>query len=210
MASDDVAGPPTTAQLATLGTVLCLHRPGAVNELGGWSRARRVEAHRALDDDGMRESLLFFDAEDVCCWQLHLLPDSDFLAWEALIEHYPAGGRSAPAGLAERLWYGLAQRLWSGGWQASVLRFHALTPACTTIDGAPMLVASLATISPLGADCARRIVRAYGIAPAVAVEGCTRRTAAPPSAGIGQPRDTTAFPTALPARSLSTRSGDSA
>ncbi|WP_337246123.1 Hemin transport protein [Luteimonas sp. gir] len=160
--------PPTPAQLATLGTVLCLHRPGSASELGGWSRARRVEAHRALDGDGMRESLLFFDAEGACSWQLHLLPDSDFLAWDALVERYPLA-RSAPAGLAERLWHGLAQRLWVGGWQASVLRFHAMMPACTTIDGPAMLVASLATISPLGADCARQIVRAYGIAPGTAL-----------------------------------------
>ncbi|MBB3344286.1 Hemin transport protein [Luteimonas sp. RC10] len=175
--TDDVVAtsPPTPAQLATLGAVLCLHRPGAASELGGWSRARRVEAHRALDGDGMREHLLFFDAQDACCWQLHLLPDSDFLAWEALVERYPLA-RSAPAGLAERLWHGLAQRLWIGGWQASVLRFHAMTPACTTIDGAAMLVASLAAISPLGADCARQIVRAYGIAPGPAFsEGAAHR-----------------------------------
>ncbi|KLJ01137.1 hypothetical protein [Luteimonas sp. FCS-9] len=178
------ARPPTAAQLATLGTVLCLHRPGTASELGGWSRARRVEAHRALDGDGMRESLWFFDADDVCCWQLHLLPDSDFLGWEALASRFPVRAEAVQGGLAERLWQGLAQRLRAGGWQASVLRFHALAHACTTIDGAPMLVASLAAISPLGGDCARRIVRAHGIVPATAIEDRGGRRAAVGPVGV--------------------------
>ncbi|UNK41726.1 Hemin transport protein [Luteimonas sp. S4-F44] len=197
MVDISATSPPTPAQLATLGTVLCLHRPGAASELGGWARARRVEVHRALDGDGMRESLLFFDADDACCWQLHLLPDSDFLAWDALVERYPLD-RSPQAGLAERLWRGLAQRLWAGGWQASVLRFHAITPACTTIDGAAMLVASLAEISPLGADCARQIIRAHGIVPSAAfADGAPHPVPVPAtdpnlSAGTMPPRDASA------------------
>ncbi len=170
---------PTPAQLALLGTVLCLHRPGVVNELDGWSRARRVEAHRAINGDGMQESLWFFDAGDDCCWQLHLLPDSDFLAWEQLASTVPGVCHAqASDGIGDRLWRALAQRLRGGAWQASALRFHALTPAVTKDADAGLLVASLSTLSPTGAEGAGRITRAHGIVPAAVTDDCCCRRAA--------------------------------
>ena len=173
---------PTPSQLAALGTVLCLHRPGAARELGGWSSARRAEAHAGLYVDGMHESLRFFDADDVCCWQLHLLPDSDFLAWERLAGNLPRCSDVAPGGIGERLWRGLAQRIRSGVWEASVLRFQSV-PAAPE-EGGPMLVASLGTLSPLGIDCARRIARGNGITPSSSLDDCCCRRAA---AAAGRP-----------------------
>ncbi|MEF3082760.1 Hemin transport protein [Luteimonas sp. SMYT11W] len=182
---------PTPSQLAALGTVLCLHRPGAARELGGWSSARRAEAHAGLDLDGMHESLRFFDADDACCWQLHLLPDSDFLAWERLAGNLPRCSDVAPGGIGERLWRGLAQRIRGlaqrirgGAWEASVLRFQAVPAALE--EGGPMLVASLGTLSPLGIDCARRIARGNGIAPSSSLDDCCCRRAAA-AASIASP-----------------------
>jgi hypothetical protein len=146
---------PTPAELAALGTVLCLSRADGGGETGGWLRACRVEVAVALDSDGMRESLRFHDAAGACCWQLFLLPDSDFLAWERLARRLPrhadAGGG---AGLAERMLARLAGRAREGDWLASVLRLqaHPGRPA-------PRLVARLAAVSPLGAAAARVIAR---------------------------------------------------
>ena len=184
---------PTPSQLAALGTVLCLHRPGAARELGGWSSARRTQAHAALDFDGMQESLRFFDADDVCCWQLHLLPDSDFLGWERLAEHLPCCSDIAPVGVGERLWRGLAQRVRGGVWEASVLRFQSI-PA-TPESGGPMLVASLGTLSPLGIDCARRIARSHGITPSSSLDDCCCRRAA---AAAGAPVSSDAYRQLIP------------
>ncbi|MDR6991577.1 Hemin transport protein [Luteimonas sp. 3794] len=169
---------PTPSQLAALGTVLCLHRPGAARELGGWSSARRAEAHAGLDLDGMHESLRFFDADEACCWQLHLLPDSDFLAWERLAGHLPRCSEIAPGGIGDRLWRSLAQRIRGELWEASVLRFQSVPGAPEA--GGPMLVASPGTLSPLGIACARRIVRGHGIAPSSSLDdcGCPRAAAA--------------------------------
>ncbi|MFL6588423.1 MAG: Hemin transport protein [Luteimonas sp.] len=178
---------PTPSQLAALGTVLCLHRSGAARELGGWSSARRTEAHAGLDLDGMHESLRFFDADDACCWQLHLLPDSDFLAWERLAGHLPRCSEVAHGGIGERLWRSLAQRIRGGAWDASVLRFQAV-PAAD--EGGPMLVASLGTLSPLGIDCARRIARGNGITPSASLDDCCCRRAA---AAAGTPASSDAY-----------------
>ncbi|MDR7191635.1 Hemin transport protein [Luteimonas terrae] len=172
---------PTPSQLAALGTVLCLHRPGAARALGGWSSARRAEAHAGLDLDGMHESLRFFDADEACCWQLHLLPDSDFLAWDRLADHLPRCSEVAPGGIGERLWRNLAQRMRGGAWEASVLRFQSV-PAVPEAGG-PMLVASPGALSQLGIACARRIARGHGIAPSSSPDDCCCRRAAAAAGG---------------------------
>ena len=91
--NDSIAAPhsaawPTPAQLATLGTVLCLYRADG-NELGGWRQAVRVHACQGVDSEGLRESLCFLDARGRCVWRLYLLPDSDFLAWDRLVAALP-------------------------------------------------------------------------------------------------------------------------
>ncbi|MCD9027503.1 Hemin transport protein [Luteimonas sp. BDR2-5] len=166
---------PAPAQLAALGTVLCVHRPGSAAELGGWTRAVHVEVHAGLDGDGVEESLRFFAADGSCCWQLHLLPDSDFLGWSQVSAGLPAVCGDGGAGsVAERLWQGLSRRLRGELWEASVLRFHALrAPAAATADGSTaMLVASLSAISSAGAEVAQRIARRHGGEARFAVDDC--------------------------------------
>lgn len=177
-AMDAVAGPrlPPPQRLAALGAILCLYRSDAGSELEGWSQAVRIGCERALDSDGLRESLQFFDREGRCCWRLHLLPDTDFLAWEQLAAGVPEGSPMPELGLGERLWRRLARRLGGPGWRASVLRLHAL-PA-TPGAAAPLLAASLPVVSPCGMEIAGRIVRREGITGAAMFEACRARDAA--------------------------------
>ncbi len=150
---------PQPRQLAALGTVLCLYRPQHGSELSGWAQAVRVEVRIGVESDGLRESLMFFDREGRCCWQLWLLPDSDFLAWDRLAASLPShDAGAAQAGIGERLWQRLARRLTGEHWRACALRLHALPQALS----APLLAASQAPLSPLGAATARDIARAEG------------------------------------------------
>lgn len=143
-------GMPHPGQLAALGIVLCLYRPALGAELEGWRRACAMAACQQLDSDGLRERLVFFDAYGHCCWQLCLLPDSDFLAWDRLLAGVPALV-DAGGGVAERLWRRLASRLRGGdGWQGKVLRLRAAGPLGMT------LAAQAATPSALGRQVARR------------------------------------------------------
>lgn len=167
---------PTPRQLAGLGAVLCLYRSGQGSELAGWAQAIRVCAHAGLDSDGLRESLHFFDAAGRCCWQLYLLPDSDFLAWDRLLARLPEDADCAASeGIGERLWRRLAGRLRGEQWRAAVLNLHAVRRE----DGVEVLAASLASLSPLGASTARAIARAEAAeGEALADECCCARAAA--------------------------------
>lgn len=150
---------PRAQQLAALGTVLCLYRQQDGGELSGWARAVRVESRAGVDSEGLRESLAFFDHEGRCCWRLYLLPDSDFVAWDRLLARLPAQGDAEVAtGVGERLWRRLAGCLLGGQWQACVLQLHVVPAEARR----SVLAASLATVSPLGAATAQRIVRAEG------------------------------------------------
>lgn len=169
---------PSPPELAALGTLLCLYRPHAGGELGGWLRAERAETSTALDSDGMRECLVFRDVAGECCWQLFLLPDSDFLAWERLSARLPAqrGTAGAQAGLAERMLQRLSGRTRHGEWQASLLRLHARHGAVG--DGPPVLAATLAAVSPMGAAAARSIARSqHADAQALRDDCCCIRAA---------------------------------
>jgi hypothetical protein len=150
---------PRAQQLAALGTVLCLYRPQDGSELSGWARAVRAESRVGVDSDGLRESLAFFDHQGRFCWRLYLLPDSDFVAWDGLLALLPSREEAdVGAGLGERLWRRLAGRLLGDQWQACLLRLHVVPVEI----GRPVLAASLATVSPLGAATARHIARAEG------------------------------------------------
>jgi hypothetical protein len=147
--------------LAALGTVLCLYRLQHGSELSGWAQAAYAEAAIGMDSDGLRESVRFFDRDHRCCWRLHLLPDSDFLAWDRMLELLPGthAAMQGEHGVAERLWRRLAGRLQGGRWRACPVRLYALTRP----GSSPVLAASLAPVSPLGAATARRIVDAEGV-----------------------------------------------
>lgn len=162
-------GIPCAQQLAALGTVLCLYRPQQGSKFSGWAQAVRVESRVGMDSDGLRESLAFFDSEDRCCWRLYLLPDSDFLAWDRMVDSLPAADEPYTAnGIGERLWRRLAGRLFDGQWQACVTKLHVL-PA---LELAPVLAASLAPLSPLGIATALRIAQVEGADENIRLEAC--------------------------------------
>ncbi|WP_368561686.1 Hemin transport protein [Pseudoxanthomonas sp. UTMC 1351] len=151
---------PQPQQLAALGTVLCLYRLQHGTELAGWAQAAYAEAAVGVDSDGLRESVRFFDRDGRCCWRLHLLPDSDFLAWDRMMTSLPCAQETTERerGVAERLWWRMAGRLLGGHWRACTVRLYALARGAS-----PVLAASLAPVSPLGATTARRIVDAEGV-----------------------------------------------
>lgn len=172
---------PSPHRLAALGPLLCLYRAHAGGELGGWAQAVRAAACSGIDSDGLHESLLFFDRDDRCCWRLYLLPDSDFLAWERLASGLPAhhAGDAAGSGIGERLWQRLAGRLRGDGWLGSALRLHALPIAPGfALHSPPLLAASVATLSPLGAGVARRIALGEGADDTALADDCCCRQAA--------------------------------
>lgn len=177
-----VAGP-APAQLAALGTVLCLYRADS-SELGGWRQAVSAHACQGVDSEGLRESVCFTDARGRCCWRLYLLPDSDFLAWDRLAAQLPArppGGEDGSVG--ERLWRRLAGHLGGQRWRVCALRLHA-------VDGGDGLAASLAPLSSLGAATARRIARLEGAEGELSIDDCCCASAArsgASSAAAGDP-----------------------
>jgi len=170
---------PRAQQLAALGTVLCLYRHQEGGELSGWARAVRVESRAGVDSDGLRESLAFFDHEGRCCWRLYLLPDSDFVAWDRLLALLPSCEEAeAATGVGERLWRRMAGRLLGGQWQACVLRLHAVPAGIRQ----PLLAASSATVSSLGAATAQRIARAEGAEQSIRADDCCCARSAFPAA----------------------------
>lgn len=167
---------PHPHQLAALGAVLCLYRAEHGGELAGWQQATSVRVRAGLDSDCLRESLQFLDAGGRCCWRLFLLPDSDFLAWDRLLSRWPEeAGAESPAGVGERLWRRLAGRLRGEQWRAAILRLHELPGE----GGRPVLAASLARLSPLGAATARAIARNEGIDDETLSDECCCLSSAP-------------------------------
>ena len=147
--------PPGPQQLASLGTVLCLYRPQRGSPLSGWRQAVRAESRAGVCSDGLRESLVFFDAEGACCWCLYLLPDSDFLAWDRMIELLPGGSDTGSIpGIGERLWRRLAGRLRGGQWQACVMKLHVLQDQAGTPSWPPAWQHSLPRHRYGSAHCA--------------------------------------------------------
>lgn len=165
---------PTPHQLAGLGAVLCQFRAASGGELGGWARATRAAVSIHVDSDCVRESLHFFDADDRPCWRLHLLPETDFLAWERLCECLPVQQEVASAaGIALRLWRRIGER---ETWQLDAMRLHTVSPP-PGMSSIAMLAASPAPLSTLGAETARRIARQEGIEAARAIDDCCCRHA---------------------------------
>ncbi len=160
----DRAALPSAAELASLGTVLCVYRSRYGGELAGWAQAVSAESWCGIDSDGWHECLQFRDRGSQCCWRLYLLPDSDFFAWEQLSARLPrAEAQPSPGdGIATRLWRRMASRVGGERWLASVLRLHTM-PQPSLPASMPVLAASLAPVSVFGADVVRRIARIEGI-----------------------------------------------
>lgn len=156
---------PTPAQLAGLGTVLCLYR-GDGSELSGWQQAVSVHACHGVDSEGVHESLCFMDERGRCVWRLYLLPDSDFLAWDRLLAQLPQRPAVSEQGnVGERLWRRLAGHLGGHRWRVCALQLHA-------VEQGSGLAASLATLSTLGSATARRIARLEGADGDPALDAC--------------------------------------
>lgn len=183
---------PRPQQLAALGAVLCQFQPRAGGELGGWAQAASAMASSGVDSDGVHERLLFFDGSGAPCWQLHLLPETDFLAWERLSTVLPAYPQPADAGrgIAQRLWRRIAQRRC---WQLDAMRLHALPPA-PGFASLCVLAASPAPLSPLGAEAARRIARQQGIEATRLIDDCCCRQAAFQERLRGREHEHAAYP----------------
>ncbi|MDV3469572.1 Hemin transport protein [Stenotrophomonas sp. C3(2023)] len=157
------AGWPASAQLAQLGSVLCLFRAEG-GELSGWQQAVAVHACHRVDSEGVYESLCFADARGRCVWRLYLLPDSDFLAWDRLVAGLPVQApASGDASVGERLWRRLAGSLGGQRWRVRALRLHA-------VEQGHGLGASATRLSPLGAATAQRIARLEGAEAAMSLD----------------------------------------
>ncbi len=148
-------GRPDPLSLCALGPVLCLHAATDPHPLAGWSKARWAAACVRLEADGPRESVCFYTSRGETCWQLHVLPDSDFLAWSRLLEQLPSFDGS---GVSSARWLERCRRVVRPAWRACALRLHAV-PGC---PGVTALAAAEVRLSPLGEERARRIHHALG------------------------------------------------
>lgn len=145
-------------RLSRLGTLLWLHRNGSSD--GAFPRARLlprgvllldhpalnafsicigVEAHNAVGAQGPREWLEFLDAQSTCVARLYLLPDSDYLAWDAMLNDC---GISRVASQVSPRWRActafmrsLARQRSQSSWQARAVRFPLLRLPCLHVLG---------------------------------------------------------------------------
>ena len=140
--------------LSALGPVLCLHGAGDPHLLAGWSRATHFAARIGLDSEGPSESICFFN-DAGCCWRLHRLPDSDFLAWERLLERTPAVPAESPRAAS---WLQRCKHAAISPWRACGVRLLAVSDA----TGTARLAATDVNLSRLGLECAQRIARSIG------------------------------------------------
>lgn len=99
-----------SSALASLGPVLCLWTDGPDGALAGAPDLHAL-AHPAtlchacaVTPDGPRESLSVCDDTGIARVRLHLLPDTDYLAWDALLvgAHALPGRNDVPAGRVDR------------------------------------------------------------------------------------------------------------
>jgi hypothetical protein len=110
-----------------------------------------------VGDDGPREWLECVDRHGNACARLHLLPDTDYLAWDALL----AAGIPTPAPTSLR-----APRPFRPA-GACVTRFHRRHLAGLVALGR----APCAPVSTLGRDVAQRIAQAEAVALQLPVAG---------------------------------------
>jgi putative heme degradation protein len=145
--------------LARLGPLLCLYPDCQTHVLAGWAGAVAVQPAVRIDSDGPQESLVFLDATSRPCWQLYLLPDSDYLAWDAVVAQLHAvrslPNSNAPASRAEPC---IRRGIGNPVWRACALRLHAMAE-----NSAPdNLAAANAALSEAGRRAAERIARGSG------------------------------------------------
>ncbi|WP_250625117.1 hypothetical protein [Pinirhizobacter soli] len=111
---------------------------------------RLVGAGSAVTADGPREWLEYVDASGICLARTYLLPDTDYLGWDALL------AEGEPIGADE--WTPVEQGFTAA--QARVIRFD------TNIVGGLRLLRSTGacTVSPMGRSLAGSIAQAQSVA----------------------------------------------
>lgn len=112
-------------------------------------QTRSLVAAGTITSEGPREWIECLDREGRGCARLHLLPDTDYLAWDRLLEH----GRAAPGNRPSRR---LRQ---PRPVYAKVLRFHARRLGGLVVLGAEPCL----PISPLGRQVAGQIAQAEAV-----------------------------------------------
>lgn len=145
--------------LARLGPLLCLYPDCQTHVLAGWAGAVAVRPAVRIDSDGPQESLLFLDAALRPCWQLYLLPDSDYLAWDDVVAHLHAV-QAAPDAMTRASNAKACIQLTVGNpvWRACALRLHAMSET----EAPDNLAAANAALSDAGRRAAERIARGIG------------------------------------------------
>lgn len=162
------------AWLSRLGTVLWLYRAGGDGlfprarlvsggvllldhpALAAFSNSVSVEAHGAITVHGPREWLEFLDAQRACIARLYLLPDADYLAWDAMLGDCRIARIAAPAPSrwrAHAAFMRCALRRLRGSWQARTVRFPLLHLPCLQVLG----LRAPAALSELGRQLASSI-----------------------------------------------------
>ena len=130
------------ARLCTHGALLLDHPV-----LAAIAGSVAVEAHSAVTSHGPREWLELIDAQPACLAHLYLLPDADYLAWDAMLgdcgvaraaAHAPARWRAHVAFMR----CALRRR---DSWRARIVRFPLMRLPCLQVLGAraPMELSSL-------------------------------------------------------------------
>ncbi|HEX7916425.1 hypothetical protein [Rudaea sp.] len=139
------------ARLSTHG-VLLLDHPA----LAAFAGSVVIEAHGAVTSHGPREWLEFVDAQFACIARLYLLPDADYLAWDAMLGDC-AIMRVAPGKplrwRAHAAFMRCAWRRMHGSWQARIVRFPLMRLPCLQVLG----VRAPAELSALGRQIAATI-----------------------------------------------------
>lgn len=161
---------PDAAQLAALGSVLCLYRYDDTPPVRWWA-AGRARVHACVDATGAREWVSVHgasghdararedDADDDRL-RFYLLPDTDFLAWERMTATLASAATQRAAAvqsLHARLLTRVAARVRRARWQALPLRLQAQPGA-----GGWRLTALPVDLSPLGRRVAETIARCEG------------------------------------------------
>ena len=110
-----------TRRWPALGPVLWLWRaPGGcaadLSQVAGWNCVHRIEP------DGICEALRFFRDDGREQARLYLLPDSDYLAWEQLLQCVPCGTPEPAHSMHQRLRAAAWSRV-GHAWQGAIVRF---------------------------------------------------------------------------------------
>lgn len=155
-------GPCTPELLAALGPLLCLYRIDDPHALCGWSWAKSVQACIKINNDGPREALTFFDESCRACWQLYLLPDSDYLSWDRVLSCVRCELDTTQNSWLRQITVApIARSIGNPIWRACALRFYAVQ----NMNNEQCLALAGVSLSYAGRKAAEAIAKSEGAAP---------------------------------------------